>query len=151
MSSTLILTSCPINTSQLGFKCFILLWATSPSPMHSMISYWPEKLGCHGNLTLHPEFHCLTICTSCTTNDRCTVIHPHLHKLLDKWKHLWCWCLGAARPNARVYLHVHSHHLGVVITKVRRSITMLNNAMGVTDDRSMKVGHYVATLAVVAW
>jgi len=31
------------------------------------------------------------------------------------WKHLWCWCLGAARPNARVYLHVHSHHLGVVI------------------------------------
>jgi len=27
---------------------------------------------------------------------------------------------------------------------------MLNNAMGVTDDRHMKVGHYVATLAVVA-
>ena len=52
--------------------------------------------------------------------------------------------------NARVYLHVHSHHLGVVITKVRRSVTMLNNAMGMTDDRSMKVGHYVATLAVVA-
>ena len=48
-------------------------------------------------------------------------------------------------------LHVHSHHLGVVITKVRRSVTMLNNAMGMTDDRSMKVGHYVATLAVVAW
>ena len=51
----------------------------------------------------------------------------------------------------RVYLHVHSHHLGVVIIKVRRSVTMLNNAMGVTDDRSTKVGHYVATLAVVAW
>ena len=34
----------------------------------------------------------------------------------SEWKHLWCWCLGAARPNARVYLHVHSHHLGVVIT-----------------------------------
>jgi len=41
------------------------------------------------------------------------------------WKHLWCWCLGAARPNARVYLHVHSHHLGVVITKVWRSVTAL--------------------------
>jgi len=27
---------------------------------------------------------------------------------------------------------------------------MLNNTMGVTDDRSTKVGHYVATLAVVA-
>ena len=27
---------------------------------------------------------------------------------------------------------------------------MLNNPMGVTDDRSTKVGHYVATLAVVA-
>jgi len=27
---------------------------------------------------------------------------------------------------------------------------MLNNAMGVTDDRSTKVGHYVAMLAVVA-
>jgi len=34
---------------------------------------------------------------------------------LKKWKHLWCWFLGAARPNACVYLHVHSHHLGVVI------------------------------------
>ena len=67
-----------------------------------------------------------------------------------EWKHLWCWCLGAARPNARVYLHVHSHHL-YVITKVQRSVTMLNNAMGVTDDRSMKVGHYVAMLAVVSW
>ena len=49
------------------------------------------------------------------------------------------------RPNARVYLHVHSHHLGVVI-----KVTMLNDAMGVTDDSSTKVGHYVATLAVVA-
>jgi len=39
----------------------------------------------------------------------------------------------------------------VVITKVQRSVTMLNNAMGVTDDRSTKVGHYVATLAVAAW
>ena len=58
--------------------------------------------------------------------------------------------LGAARPNAHVYLHVHSHHLGLVITKVRRSVTTLNNTMGVTDDRSTKVGHYVATLAVVA-
>ena len=47
------------------------------------------------------------------------------------------------QPNERVYLHVHSHHLGVVIT-------MLNNAMGMTDDRSTKVGHYVVTLAVVA-
>jgi len=28
---------------------------------------------------------------------------------------------------------------------------MLNNAMGVTDDRSAKVCHHVATLAVVAW
>jgi len=46
--------------------------------------------------------------------------------------------LGAARPNAHVYLHVHSHHLGVVITKVRRSVTMLNNAMGVTNDRSTR-------------
>ena len=27
---------------------------------------------------------------------------------------------------------------------------MFNNAMGVTDDRSTKVGYYVATLAVVA-
>ena len=27
---------------------------------------------------------------------------------------------------------------------------MLSNAMGVTGDRSTKVGHYVATLAVVA-
>ena len=32
-----------------------------------------------------------------------------------------------------------------------RSVTTLNNAMGMTDDRRMKVGHYVATLAVVAW
>jgi len=31
-----------------------------------------------------------------------------------------------------------------------RSVTMLNNAMGVTYDRSTKVGHYVAMLAVVA-
>jgi len=30
------------------------------------------------------------------------------------------------------------------------SVTMLNNAMGMTDDRSTKVGHYIATLAVVA-
>jgi len=36
----------------------------------------------------------------------------------------------------RAYLHVHSHHLGVVITN-----TMLNNTVGVTDDRSTKVGH----------
>jgi len=41
--------------------------------------------------------------------------------------------------------------MGVVITKVQRSVTMLNDAMGVTDDRSTKVGHYVATLAVVGW
>jgi len=27
---------------------------------------------------------------------------------------------------------------------------MLNSVMGMTDDRSAKVGHYVATLAVVA-
>jgi len=52
---------------------------------------------------------------------------------------------------ARVYLHVHSHYLGVVITKVRRSVTALNNAMGATEDRSTKVGHYVATLDVGAW
>jgi len=71
--------------------------------------------------------------------------------IMLQWKHLWCWCLGAVRPNARVYLHVHSHHLGAVITKVRRLITTLNNAIGVTDDRSTKVGHYVAMLAVVAW
>ena len=38
---------------------------------------------------------------------------------------------------ACAYLHVHSHHLGVVIKVM-------------TDDRSTKVGHYVATLAVVA-
>jgi len=37
-------------------------------------------------------------------------------------------------------------HLGVVITKVPRSVTI-----GVTDDRSTKVGHYIAMLAVVAW
>jgi len=35
-------------------------------------------------------------------------------------------------------------------TSSGRGGTMLNNAMGVTDDRSTKVGHYVATLAVVA-
>jgi len=35
-------------------------------------------------------------------------------KYQHEWKHLWCWCLGAAWPNACVYLHVHSHHLGVV-------------------------------------
>ena len=39
---------------------------------------------------------------------------------------------------------IHIIICGVVITKVRRSVTMLNNAMGVTDDRSTKVGHYVA-------
>ena len=50
--------------------------------------------------------------------------------------------------NAYVYLHVHSHHLGMVITKVRRSVPMLNNAMGMTDDRSTKVGHYVATIDI---
>ena len=45
-----------------------------------------------------------------------------------------------------MYLHVYSnsHHLGMVITLPDRSV-------GVTDDRSAKVGHYVATLAVVAW
>ena len=48
-----------------------------------------------------------------------------------------------------MYLHVHSYHLGVVI-KVSHYVYMLNNAMGVTDDRSTKVGHYVAMLAVVA-
>ena len=46
MSPALILTS-PINTSQ------YILWAVSPSLIHSMISYWPEKLGCHGTVTLH--------------------------------------------------------------------------------------------------
>jgi len=83
----------------------------------------------------------------------CTMLKQILYQEwcqhLRKWKHLWCWCLGTARPNARGYLHVHTNHLGVVITKVRRSVTMLNNAMGVTDDRSTKVGHYIAMLAVV--
>ena len=45
-------------------------------------------------------------------------------------------------------MHVHSYHLGVVI-KVSL-VTMFNDVMGVTDDKSTKVGHYVATLAVVA-
>ena len=45
-----------------------------------------------------------------------------------------------------MYLHVYlnSHHLGMVITLPDRSV-------GVTDDRSAKVGHYVATLAVVLY
>jgi len=69
----------------------------------------------------------------------CCLVHAHKSYLecncnpytitVTQWKHLWCWCLGAVRPNARVYLHVHYHHLGVVITKVRRSVTMLNNTM----------------------
>ena len=67
MSSTPNPHTLPYNTSQLDFK---LLWALSLSPTHSMVSYWPEKLGYHGNLTLHPEFHCMInlICTSCITN-----------------------------------------------------------------------------------
>ena len=91
----LILTSYLINTSQLDFKCFTVYYifvGCITLPVHFMISYWPEKLGCHGNLTLHPEFHCMNqphlhklqqmilywdspplICTSCITN---TVFHP---------------------------------------------------------------------------
>jgi len=51
--------------------------------------------------------------------------------------------------NDNILLWYVVHSFGRV-TKVRRSVTMLNNAMGMTDDRSTKVGHYVATLAVVA-
>jgi len=36
------------------------------SPMHSMISYWPEKLGCHGNMTFAPGLHESTSSTQVT-------------------------------------------------------------------------------------
>ena len=54
------------------------LW--KPLPVHFMISYWPEKLCCNGNLMLHPEFHCVNQNTSCITNEYCTMSTPHLHK-----------------------------------------------------------------------
>ena len=60
-----------LNTSRLDLHYTIISMAVSPSPMHSMISYWPANLGCHGNLTLHLEFHCMNR-------------QPHLHKLHNK-------------------------------------------------------------------
>jgi len=54
---------------------------------------------------------------------------------MNDWKHLWCWCLGAAWPNACVYLTSSGHGEGQslcsitqwawLMTEVRRSATTL--------------------------
>jgi len=45
-----------------------------------MFSYWPEKLGCHGNLTLD----CIN--------------QPHLHKLHNKGNFLFLECTQYSPP-----------------------------------------------------
>jgi len=78
---------------------------------------------CFGNISVLPEVvHAVFVTDPFKARLLIMIAHPMLH----------CWFLK-------------------VITKVRRSVTMLSNTMGVTDDRSTKVSHYVATLAVVAW
>ena len=82
-----------LNTSRLDLHYTIISMAVSPSPMHSMISYWPANLGCHGNLTLHLEFHCMNR-------------QPHLHKLHIKIlccvppsSHLYCTSVFVLNPH----------------------------------------------------
>ena len=80
----------PTNNSQPDFIVYYIIVGCITFTVHSTISYWPEKLCCHGNLMLDrvPLFESNLIYTSCITNEYCTMFHPssaqvwcHLHKL----------------------------------------------------------------------
>jgi len=132
----LILMGCPEHLPwswTLSVPYIILLLAVSLSPTPRLVISL-KRFGCHGNFTLHPEFHCIMnlICTSCITNEYCTEFHPsfaqvqpHLHVSIGTLCVWWvcvvsvcvcvcvCACVYVQCDCCTPFLSVH--HLMIVL------------------------------------